>query len=119
MLSRLLVLAAAVALPGVGPADPRVPVDAAQQPWRALGRVQTELGGRCTGFLVESRTVLTAAHCLYRRSTGSYVQPGSVHFLLGYDRGRYAAHARVAGFTLGPGYDPAREGETIGADWAK
>ena len=96
-----------------------MPVDAAQPPWRALGRVQTELGGRCTGFLVEKRTVLTAAHCLYRRTTGAYVQPGSVHFLLGYDRGRYAAHVRVAAFTIGPGYDPAREGETIGADWAK
>src|SRR4051794_4386214 len=113
MISRLLVLAAALALPGVGPADPRVPVDATLPPWRALGRVQTELGGRCTGFLVEARTVLTAAHCLYRRSTEAYVRPGSVHFLLGYDRGQYAAHARVVAFTVGPGYDPQREGETI------
>src|SRR4051812_47543960 len=118
MLSRLLVLAATL-LPGVGPVDPRVPVDAAQPPWRALGRVQTELGARCTGFLVGPRTVLTAAHCLYRPTTHAYVQPDSVHFLLGFDRGRYAAHARVAAFATGPGYDPAREGETIGADWAR
>ena len=96
-----------------------MPVDVSQPPWRMLGRVQTELGARCTGFLVDARTVLTAAHCLYRRTTGGYVQPGSVHFLLGYDRGRFAAHARVAAFTTAPGYDPAREGETIGADWAK
>ena len=117
-LSRLLIVCAATTLPGVGPVDRRVPVDASAAPWRAIGRVQTELGGRCTGFLAGPRIVLTAAHCLYRRGPAAFVQPGSVHFLLGYDRGHYAAHARVVAFTVGPGYDPRRQAETIGADWA-
>lgn len=110
--------AAGPTLPGVGPQDGRVPVDPAQPPWRAIGRVQTELGGRCTGFLIAPRVALTAAHCLYRRAPGAFVQPGSVHFLLGYDRGAYAGHARVVAFRIGPGYEPERGPASAGADWA-
>jgi len=105
-------------LPGVGADDVRVPVDVTQAPWRAVGRVQTELGARCTGFLVGPRTVMTAAHCLYRAGPARFVQPRSVHFLLGYRMGRYAAHARAVAFTVGPGWDPARKMQTLGADWA-
>ena len=35
----------AVLLPGIGTADPRRPVDPRAEPWRALGRVQLEVGG--------------------------------------------------------------------------
>jgi protease YdgD len=104
-------------LPGIGPADPRRPVDAAAQPWRALGRVQTELGGRCTGTLVGPATVLTAAHCLVAPRTGRLVQPRSVHFLLGYHLGEWAARGRVAAIRVGPGYDPETR-RPRGADWA-
>ena len=105
-------------LPGVGPAERRVVVDPAQPPWRALGRVQTELGTRCTGFLVGPREVLTAAHCLFLSGPRHYAQPGSVHFLLGYAFGSYAAHARVVSYTIARGYDPLREAATAGADRA-
>ncbi len=104
-------------LPGIGAADPRRPVEPAAEPWRALGRVQLEIGGRCTGTLVGPRTVLTAAHCLVARRTGRLVRPGSVHFLLGYHQGAWAAHARVAAIRTGPGYDPATR-RPHGADWA-
>jgi protease YdgD len=49
--------------------------------------------------------------------TGQLVQPGSVHFLLGYDRGRWTAHGRVAAFAVGPGYEPSGRGPAS-ADWA-
>lgn len=115
-------LSRAALLPGIGAADPRRPVDPAAEPWRALGRVQLEIGGRCTGVLVGPRIVLTAAHCLVARRTGRLVQPGSVHFLLGYHLGGWAAHARVESFRVGPGFDPAaaRPGAAAarGADWA-
>ncbi len=104
-------------LPGLGAADPRRPVEAAAAPWRSLGRVQTELGGRCTGTLLAPRLVLTAAHCLTAARTGLPVQPGSVHFLLGYRLGDYVAHARVASFRTGPAYNPATS-QPAGADWA-
>lgn len=115
----VLLLSGAILLPGVGPGDARTPVNPNQPPWRALGRVQTELGARCTGFLIGPRTVLTAAHCLYRPSTGHFVQPGSVHFLLGYSMGQFVAHARVRAFTTGPGWNPAAAAGSDGADWAR
>jgi protease YdgD len=96
----------------------RAPVDMATPPWTALGRVQTELGTRCTGFLIAPRTVMTAAHCLFRHVTGRYVQPSSVHFLWRYDMGAYADHARVVAFAIAPGYDPSHELHTLGFDRA-
>lgn len=98
-------------LPGIGRDDPRRPVDRREMPWRALGRVQHELGGRCTGALIAPNLVLTAAHCLIARRTENLVQPASLHFLLGYDRGSQAAHAQVLSFRVGPG-------RAAGADWA-
>jgi protease YdgD len=103
--------------PGIGAEDPRQPADPAAEPWRALGRVQTELGTRCTGALIGPRTVLTAAHCLIAPRSAQFVQAGSVHFMLGYNLGRYAAHARVVSYSLGPGFRPAPPGPA-GADWA-
>ena len=96
----------------------RAPVDVSVAPWRALGRVQTELGTRCTGFLIAPRIVLTAAHCLFQHRTLGYVQPSSVHFLWGYADGAYRDHARVSAFAIAPGYDPMREGQTLGLDRA-
>lgn len=105
-------------LPGVGPQDHRVVVDPNQPPWRAIGRVQTELGGRCTGVLVGPRTVVTAAHCLFLRRPQHYIQPSSVHFVTSYAFGGFAGHSIVASFTVAPAYDPMGGDRTIGADWA-
>lgn len=87
-------------------------------PWGALGRVQTDFGTRCTGFLVAPSLVMTAAHCLFRPVTGHYVLPSSVHFLWRYDRGQYAGHARATSFVISPGYDPRQELRTLGLDRA-
>lgn len=103
--------------PGLGGADSRQPVEAGAEPWRSLGRVQTELGGRCTGTLVGPRLVLTAAHCLISPRSGRMVRPGSVHFLLGYQLGGWTGQARVESYRTGPGFDAARHGPP-GADWA-
>lgn len=103
-------------LPGIGANDPRQRVNSREAPWHALGRVQTELGGRCTGVMVGPRTVLTAAHCLVSRTSGRFVQPRSVHFLLGYHMGEWTARARVTAFVTGPDYVPRRG--PAAADWA-
>jgi protease YdgD len=116
VLAFLLALTPHIASAGGVPAHWRVAVDLSQPPWRALGRVQTELGARCTGFLLAPRLVVTAAHCLYRRSTGRFVQPSSVHFLWRYAAGAYADHARVVSFVVEPGYEPAAEDRSLGVD---
>lgn len=104
-------------LPGVGGDDPRHPVDRREMPWRALGRVQHEIGGRCTGALIAPRLVLTAAHCLLAPRSGNLMQPGSLHFLLGYERSAQVAHANVVGYRIGNGFR-AGNGSPPDADWA-
>jgi protease YdgD len=104
-------------LPGLRQDSRRTPVDADAMPWRSLGRVQTELGSRCTGALIAPDQVLTAAHCLVAPRSGRMVQARSVHFLLGYAAGRYTAHRRSSSFHFGTGYSAAEKGP-FAADWA-
>ncbi len=104
--------------PGIGPIDRRVPVPLDQAPWTALARVQTELGERCSGFLVAPRVVITAAHCLFLPRVRRFIQPDSVHVLVGYDAGRFRAHARVSAFRVAAGYQPLDEAGSGGADRA-
>ncbi|MCQ8241226.1 trypsin-like serine peptidase [Rhizosaccharibacter radicis] len=105
-------------LPGVSAADRRREVDIDSVPWRSLGRVQTELGGRCTGFLVAPRVVMTAAHCLFVPRTGHFLQPSSVHVLMGYRRGVFRAHARAVRFVIPAAFDPRRENAGASSDRA-
>ena len=80
-------------LPGILGNDDRVILDTSAWPWAAVGRVNRETGGFCTGTLVASNLVLTAAHCLYDNRTGNRVAPHRLHFVGGYRRGGYVAHA--------------------------
>jgi protease YdgD len=105
-------------LPGIGVADRRVAVDPGQPPWNAIAKVQTNIGTRCTGALIAPGTVLTAAHCLYNRRTRALLQAGSLHVLLGYNRGDYRWHRTVARYTVGPGFDGIKSG-LQSSDWAR
>jgi protease YdgD len=92
--------------------------DISAYPWSAIGKLNNSVGGSCTGAIIEQDLALTAAHCIFNRRTGRFLPPSSLHLLLGYRRGDYVVHARVAAYTLGPGYDPGRELPTISSDWA-
>ena len=68
-----------------GTAEPEQCLSAGQQ--LAVGALNFESYGwtnGCTGTLIDSDTVLTAAHCV-RRWDGSDISPGSVRFAVGRD----------------------------------
>jgi len=93
-------------------------VDADAYPWSAVGKLFNSVGGACTAAVIAPDKVLTAAHCLYAFRTHRFLEATAIHFLLGYARGDYRIHARVAAYGIGPGYDPANEARTAGSDWA-
>ena len=93
-------------------------VNADIYPWSSVGKLYNSIGGACTAAVIAPDTVLTAAHCLYAFRTGRFLRAEAIHFLLGYSRGDYRIHARVASFRIGPGYDPKDEARTAAADWA-
>lgn len=108
-------------LPGIGPHDRRVVIDPDRGPWRAVGKlIATTVSRRisCTGTLIGPAAVLTAAHCLYNRTTKHYFSPSSLHFLIGYDKGHYVGQARGQRLTIPRAYDPTDPQKTIGSDWA-
>lgn len=98
--------------------DHHAVVDAGSYPWFAVGKLFNSIGGACTAAAIAPDKVLTAAHCLYAFRTHRFLPPDSIHFLLGYARGDFRVHARVASYALGPGYDPADETRTAARDWA-
>jgi protease YdgD len=109
-----------VVLYGMGP-DPRDRVDVDDPPWRAVGKLQAAHGSivtSCTGALIGPATVLTAAHCFWDDHTRAYLPAAIFHFLLGFDRGKYAGAATGVSYKVGPGYDPENEAKSRGSDWA-
>src|SRR5438045_7112874 len=105
-------------LPGIRMADQRVIVNPAEPPWNAIIKVQTNIGGRCTGTLMAPAIVLTAAHCLYNRLTHALLQPVSLHVLIGYERGAFRWHRLVAHYEIGSGFDGTKPPPQT-SDWAR
>lgn len=72
--------------------------------WEAVGRLDLDGRGFCTGALIAPDLVLTAAHCLYDRATGKRLDVGRIEFLAGWRNGRASAYRRVARAVVHPAY---------------
>ena len=73
--------------------------------WEAVGRVELQQNGYCTGVLIAPQLVLTAAHCVYDRQ-GSLIPAPLIQFRAGLRDGVSIAERRVARIAAAPGYDP-------------
>lgn len=73
--------------------------------WMAVGRLDIKGVGFCTGTLVAPDLVLTAAHCMYNKSTGQLIDPADMEFLAGWRLGRALAYRDVRRVAIHPDYN--------------
>ena len=72
--------------------------------WEAVGRLDIDGRGFCTGALIAPDLVLTAAHCLFDKRTGRRIDHARVEFLAGWRNGRASAYRDVRRAVTHPDY---------------
>ncbi|MEP6019583.1 MAG: trypsin-like serine protease [Paracoccaceae bacterium] len=72
--------------------------------WEAVGRLDLGGAGFCTGALIAPNLVLTAAHCLFEKGSGSRVNESEIEFLAGWRNGRASAYRSVRKAVTHPDY---------------
>lgn len=75
--------------------------------WEAVGRLDLAGAGFCTGTLIATDLVLTAAHCVYDRRTGKVLQPELITFRAGLRDGISVAERKALQIAVPPDYLPA------------
>lgn len=72
--------------------------------WGAVGRLEMDGRGFCTGALIAPDLVLTAAHCLYDKSNGAAFDVDKIEFRAGWRNGRAEAYRSVRRAVVHPQY---------------
>lgn len=79
--------------------------------WEAVGRLDIDGRGFCTGALIAPDLVLTAAHCLFDRTTGERIDHAKIEFRAGWRNGRAEAYRWVRRAVIDPDY--SFDGEVV------
>lgn len=79
--------------------------------WEAVGRLDIDGAGFCTGALIETDLVLTAAHCLFDPDTGERIDATDIEFRAGWRNGRASAYRWVRRAVIHPDYRFADHGD--------
>ena len=72
--------------------------------WEAVGHLDIDGKGFCTGALIAPKLVLTAAHCMFDSTTGKRIEEGHVEFLAGWRNGRAGAYRDVLRVVVHPDF---------------
>lgn len=73
--------------------------------WRSVGRLNLGNSAFCTGALIDTDLVLTAAHCLFDKDTGARQPMRQMEFLAGWRNGRAEAYRSIKRAVLHPRYE--------------
>ncbi|WP_251363732.1 trypsin-like serine peptidase [Epibacterium ulvae] len=73
--------------------------------WEGVGRLEVKNDGYCTGTLIAADLVLTAAHCVYKRS-GKLAQPEEITFRAGLRDGVSIAERQALQIAVDPIFTP-------------